>query len=348
MMHPPRRRLRRRLRFGSRGNGYRRGPDRHGHWRCLYRHRRLTRVSGAFVPLAENHFSSSRLQHRRNRDVDRLANHFPSVVHHDHGAVIQIGDALVVFLAFLQNEDAHSLAREHNGLQGIRQFVDIQDFDSLELCDFVQVEVVGDDLALVDLGEFNQFQVDFADGRKIIFHNLNLQVGDFLQALQNVEAAPPAIALQGVGGIGDELQFAQHELRGDDDAVEEAGLGNVGDAPVDDDAGVENLVAFLALLLAAEDPSERGQVQQITLVGPDDEAHIGHQQHDQDLQEALGVSFGNAVADDQSKQVSATDAEETPDGGADESLQTHGAQLPLEEHDGCPEQCAHARVYIAG
>ena len=144
------------------------------------------------------------------------------------------------------------------------------------MCHLVQVEVVGDDLALVDLGQFYQFQVDFADGGKIVFHNLNLQVGDFLQALQDVEAAPPAIALQGVSGVGDELQFAQHELRGDDNAVEEAGLGNVGNAPVNDDAGVENLVAFLALLLATKDPAERRQIQQISLVGPNDEAHVGH------------------------------------------------------------------------
>ena len=63
----------------------------------------------------------------------------------------------------------------------------------------------------------------------------------------------PAVALERVGGIGDELQLPQHELRRDDDAVEEAGLGDVCDAAVDDDAGVENLVAFLARLFAAED-----------------------------------------------------------------------------------------------
>jgi hypothetical protein len=45
-----------------------------------------------------------------------------------------------------------------------------------------------------------------------------------LDALQDVEPAAAAVALQRIGGIGDELQLAQHELRDDQRAVEEAGL----------------------------------------------------------------------------------------------------------------------------
>ena len=115
-----------------------------------------------------------------------------------------------------------------------------------------------------------------------------MQRRHLLDALQDVEAAAAAIALQGVGGIGHQLQFAQHELRDHDDAVEEAGFGDVGDAAVDDDAGVEDLVALLALLFAAEDAAQRRQVQQVALVGADHQADVGHDHHDHDLQEALG------------------------------------------------------------
>src|ERR1035441_3161007 len=229
------------------GNWYRRRRNRHGYG--------LPRVGGALIPFAEDHFARRRLQHGCDRNVDGLANHLAGVVDDHHGAVIQIGDALVVFLAFLQDEDAHGFAGEHDRLQRIGQFVDVQHLDSLQLCHLVQVEVVGDNFAFVELGQFDQFEVNFADGRKIVFHDLNGEGGDFLQALQDVEAAAAAITLQRVGGISDELQLAQHELRRHDDAVEEAGLSNVGDAPVDDDAGVENFVAFFAGLLAAEDPA---------------------------------------------------------------------------------------------
>ena len=150
--------------------------------------------------------------------------------------------------------------------------------------------------AFVDLGQFDQLQIHFAHGGEVVFHDLNLQGSDLLQALQDVETAASAVALERVGRIGHQLQFAQHELRGDDDAIEEAGFGDVGDAAVDDDAGIENLVALLALFLAAEDAAQRRQIEQVSFHGAHDQAHVGHEQHDQNLQEALRVAWRQAVA----------------------------------------------------
>ncbi len=64
-----------------------------------------------------------------------------------------------------------------------------------------------------------------------------------LHALQHIEAAAAALALGAVGGVGHHLQLAQHKLRHHHHAINEAGLGDVGDAAVDDDAGVEHLGA---------------------------------------------------------------------------------------------------------
>ena len=114
-----------------------------------------------------------------------------------------------------------------------------------------------------------------------------MQGRDLLDALQNVEAAAAAVALHGVGRIGHQLQFAQHELRNHDHAIQKAGFGNVGDAAVDDDAGVQDFVAAFGLLLAAEDAAQRGQIQQVALAGAHHQAHVGHQQHDEKLQKAL-------------------------------------------------------------
>ena len=130
------------------------------------------------------------------------------------------------------------------------------------------------------------------------------------------------------------MQLAQHELRDDDDAVEEAGLGDVGDATVDDDAGVQDFVAALGLLLAAEDAAERGQVQQLAFTGADDQADVGHQQHDKQLQEALGRTRLNAVFDDQAEKISADDAEDAADDGADQPLQADLPQADLEQNHG--------------
>src|SRR5580693_5149245 len=248
--------LRLRLGLDQRIRDHRRRP------RCTWdcRHYGLDHATGAgkgaFVPFAENHFPRCRLQHGCDRDVDSFADHFPCVVHDHHGAVIEIGDTLVVFLTFFEDEDLHDLAGQHDGLERVRQLVNVQYFDALQLRDFVQIEVVGDDLAFVDFGQLDQLEIHFADGGEIVFHDLDLQRGHLLQALQNVKAAAAAVALQRVGGIGHELQLAQHELRSNDDPVEEAGFGNVGDAAVNDDAGVENFVTFLALLLAAKNAAQ--------------------------------------------------------------------------------------------
>ena len=93
--------------------------------------------------------------------------------------------------------------------------------------------------------ELDQLQVDFADFGKVDVGDHDVDAGHLLDLLQDVEAAAAAVALQRVGGVGDELQLLQHELRDDERAVEEAGLADVGDAAVDDDAGVEDAVALL-------------------------------------------------------------------------------------------------------
>jgi hypothetical protein len=57
------------------------------------------------------------------------------------------------------------------------------------------------------------------------------------------------------------LKLTQDELGDDDGAVDEAGFADVGNAAVDDDAGVEDLEGIFRRLLAAEQAAERGEVQ---------------------------------------------------------------------------------------
>src|SRR5262249_37810052 len=158
------------------------------------------------------------------------------VVDDHHGAVVKVRHALVVFLAFFQDEHAHGFARQDDRLERIGEFVDVEDFDALKLRDLVEVEVVGDDLSLVHLGQFNQLHVNFTNGGEVVFDDLDLEGRCLLQTLQDVEAAAAAVALERIGRVGDELEFAQDKLRDHDDAVEEAGFSDVGNAAVDDDA----------------------------------------------------------------------------------------------------------------
>src|SRR5579871_3899780 len=84
--------------------------------------RTLLIVNGvhAIVKAAENHLSRGGLQNASHSDVDGFRNHLARIIHDDHGAVVQIGDTLVVLLAFFQDENAHRLARKHHRLQSVR------------------------------------------------------------------------------------------------------------------------------------------------------------------------------------------------------------------------------------
>src|SRR5581483_1957065 len=104
-----------------------------------------------------------RLQHAGYGDVHGAADHAPCVIHHHHGAVIEIADTLVVLLAFFQNHHVHALARQHNGLQRVREVVDVEHFDVMQVSDLVQIEVVGDDLGFPLFGQLQQLQIHFAD-----------------------------------------------------------------------------------------------------------------------------------------------------------------------------------------
>ena len=50
----------------------------------------------------------------------------------------------------------------------------------------------------------------------------------------------PAAAAHAIGTVGDALQFVDHELGNHQLAVEDAGIDDVGDAAVDDHAGIED------------------------------------------------------------------------------------------------------------
>ena len=58
---------------------------------------------------------------------------------------------------------------------------------------------------------------------------------------RTVEAPAAPVALERIGGIGDLLELLQNELGDYQRPVHETRLANVGDAAVDDDAGIEYL-----------------------------------------------------------------------------------------------------------
>src|ERR1700688_513499 len=194
----------------------------------------------AVVKPAEDHFAGSGLKNAGYGNVDGAGYHLFGVVHHHHGAVVQISDALVVLFAFFENKHAHRFTRQHDGLERVSQLIDVQDLDAVKLGNFVQVEIVGHDLAVVNFGELDQLHVHFRDIGEVILENLNVKLGHLLDALQNVQAAASAIALERIGRVRHQLQFAEYELGDYQRTIQETRLNNVGDATVDNNASIQD------------------------------------------------------------------------------------------------------------
>ena len=160
-------------------------------------------------------------------------------------------------------------------------------------------------LHVVNLGQLDQLHVHFADGREVVFQDLDVKLGHLLEALEDIQAAAAAVALHGVGGIGHQLQLAQHELGDDDGAVDESGLGDIHDAAVDDHAGVQDLERVLGDLFPAEQSAQRRQVEHIALGRADDQAAIRHPGEQRQLKEPDRGRIRHGALEHQRDQVGA-------------------------------------------
>ena len=70
-----------------------------------------------------------------------------------------------------------------------------------------------------EAGQLAKVMNDLANLLEILLDDFDGQVGHLLDALENIQTAAAAVALHGVGGIGYELEFAQHELGNDNYTV---------------------------------------------------------------------------------------------------------------------------------
>ena len=64
----------------------------------------------------------------------------------------------------------------------------------MQVRNLVEVEVISDDLGVEILGQFEQLEIDLADVRVVIGHDLNSQQRIALHALEDIEAAAAALA----------------------------------------------------------------------------------------------------------------------------------------------------------
>ena len=171
--------------------------------------------------------------------VHVFADVFLAVLNHHHRPVVHVAHTLPGLLAFLEDVDVQYFARQHHGLDRVGQLVDVQHGHALQLRHAVQVVVVRQHRALQLLSQHHQLVIHLADARHIDVADAHQYVRQLLQFVEHFHAAPPALAPQPVRGIGDVLQFVEHKARDQQRPGQEARSRNIGHAPVDDDAGVQ-------------------------------------------------------------------------------------------------------------
>src|SRR6266404_2619473 len=75
--------------------------------------------TGVFIEAAENHFTGGRLVYGGYENVHGFVDEAARAINHNHGAILEIGDTLIDFLAFTKNEDAHAFAGKKRGANGV-------------------------------------------------------------------------------------------------------------------------------------------------------------------------------------------------------------------------------------
>jgi hypothetical protein len=91
--------------------------------------------------------------------------------------------------------------------------------------------------------------------------------------------------LRRLGGVGDLLQLPEDELRHDERAVDEPCLDDIGDAPVDDHAGVEEL-AVLAIGALVPDGAQAPGAQPVAARRAEHDPGVRAQQQDEPAHDA--------------------------------------------------------------
>src|SRR4051812_3371593 len=95
--------------------------------------------------------------------------------------------------------------------------------------------------------------------------------GEVADTSEGFKAAPAARAADGVAGGGNVLQVLLNEKRNDNSAFDQLALKDVGDATIDDDAGVEDDQADRSLL--GGETNVRNDQREIFLIAAHREDH---------------------------------------------------------------------------
>src|SRR5581483_11162566 len=169
----------------------------------------------------EDHPAGGRLQDAGDGHGDGAVDVAAPVLHHHHGAVVEVAHALVRLLAVFDDGHLHRLTGADDRLQRVGEVVEVEDTQAL------------------DAGQLDEAPVDVGGAGDVGVEELADHVRAVLQPVDHGEAAAAPGAAHRVAGVGDALQLLEDEAGDDQAAGDEPGGDDVEDAAVDEHAGVD-------------------------------------------------------------------------------------------------------------
>ena len=208
---------------------------------ALSHSQRLILLGAAGIVTSEDHLAGDGLEDGGNGDLDGLPDHPAGVVHDHHGPVFQVGDALVLLLPLFQDVHFDPLSREDDRFEGVGQFVDVKDLDSVNLGHLVEVEIGGDNLSSTVSRKLKQLEIDLFDLWVVGLADLHIDVGALLELLQDIKASSASLPFEGIRGIRNLLQFVENEGGHHKPSFEETRLADIGHPSIDDGGSIDDL-----------------------------------------------------------------------------------------------------------
>ena len=161
-----------------------------------------------------------------------------AALHDDHRAIIQITDGLSGLFPFLDHATRSSSPGSSTGLTAFASELTLRTGTPSTLATRLRLKSFVTSAAAF-ASQHHQLRVDLADLRKRILDDLHVHPRVLLEAGQDLQATPAAVAPEGVGVVGDPLELVEHDAGDDERPLQEARLRDVGDPSVDDRARVD-------------------------------------------------------------------------------------------------------------
>lgn len=171
-------------------------------------------------------------------NFDFLTELVAGVIDDNHGAIAQIGDALMRITASSNNFDFSAFAGEILIAEGQSEGIKVESVDMLGSSDLRKIVIIGQDETVISLREFHK-TIIYRGAVKLVAQNRRVEKDNALKLTNGIETGTSAKTLFGIFAIGKELKLVCDAARNHDIVTDKTGFGNLNQTRVHKRGGVD-------------------------------------------------------------------------------------------------------------